>query len=247
MNLLKNLLLAGMRKRLPGFGFTTLKLYAGGIITKNKFGVRMQLNPYEAVEGSVLFDGYFDEPVLQAITENLLANEVFWDIGANVGLHTLTVKKIKPDVECIAFEPFYKNFERLCFNQALNPDLQVLKYNLALADQSKIEKLYTSFNNSGRTSLQPLQDSLTTEIFIPTVTGDSLIQSAVPRPHVIKLDTEGTELAILQGCLKLLQESQLRVVVYESFTQQTEIEKFLMSFGFSIKPIDSLSNFIAVR
>jgi FkbM family methyltransferase len=247
MNLLKNLLLGGMRRRLPGFGFTTSKLYPAGIITANKFAVRMQLNPYEAVEGSVLFDGYFDEPVLQAITENLRANEVFWDIGANVGLHALTVKKIKSDVECIAFEPFYKNFERLCTNQALNPDLPVVKYNLALADKSTIEKLYTSLNNSGRTSLQPLQDSVTTEIFVSTVTGDGLIQSGVPQPHVMKLDTEGTELAILHGCLELLQKNQLRVIVYESFTQQMDIEKFLKSFGFNVKPIDSLGNFIAVR
>jgi len=247
MNPVKSFLLAGMRNRLPGFGFVTSKLYPNGIIAYNKFGVRMKLNPYEAIEGSVLFDGYFDEPVLQSLIEHLNDKDVFWDIGANVGLHALTVKKIKPDVQCFAFEFFYKNFERLCINQSLNAHLSIQKYNLALAERPGIEKLYTTHNNAGRTSLQPLQDAHTTEIFVTTIKGDDLILSGAFQPHVIKLDTEGTELAILQGCIKILQQNILRVVIYESFTQQSEIERFLQDFGFIVKPIDSLSNFIATR
>lgn len=247
MSLLKNILLAGMRKRLPGFGFTTFKLYPQGVITSNKYGVRMQLDPYEAVEGSVLFDGYFDEFVLDHVVKNIKQGDVFWDVGANVGLHSFTIKKLVPTIECFAFEPFYKNFARLCTNQNLNPQLKINKYNLALADHAGIETLYTSENNAGRTSLTPLQNATPTEIHINTLTGDDLLHLGVPQPNIIKLDTEGTELAILQGFNKLLKDNKVRAILYESFSQQIEIEKYLSDFDFTVTPIDRLSNFIAIR
>jgi len=247
MSLIKNILLAGMRRRLPGFGFATSKLYPQGVITSNKYGVRMQLDPYEAVEGSVLFDGYFDEPVLDHLVKNAKQGDVFWDVGANVGLHSFTIKKLAPTLECFAFEPFYKNFARLCINQNLNPHLKINKYNLALANRAGIEALYTSENNAGRTSLNPLQNSTPTQIHINTLTGNELLLLGVPQPTIIKLDTEGTELAILQGCNELLKNTNLRVILYESFSQQAEIAHYLNDFGFTVTPIDSLSNFAATR
>jgi len=247
MSLLKNILLAGMRRRLPGFGFVTSRLYPQGIITANKYGVRMQLDPYEAVEGSVLFDGYFDEPVLDQLVKNIRQDDVFWDVGANVGLHTFTIKKLAPTLTCFAFEPFYKNFARLCVNQNLNPHLKISKYNLALASNAGIETLYTSANNAGRTSLNPLENSTPTEIHISTVTGDDLLRLGIAQPNIIKLDTEGTELAILRGCKDVLKANKLRAVLYESFSQHEAIAQYLTDFGFKVTPIDSLSNFIATR
>lgn len=247
MNLMKSMLVVGMRKRWPGFGFMTSKIYPQGIITNTKHGVRLQLDPYQAVEGTVLFDGYFDESVLNTLIQHLKPGEVFWDVGANVGLHTFTVKKLLPTVQCLAFEPFYKNFERLCVNQSLNPELKIEKYNMALASKTAIETQYTSDNNAGRTSLQPLPDARSTEIYINTIRGDDLIDLGLPKPHVMKLDTEGTELKILQGCSRLLTSSNLRLIIYETFSQQKEIDQYLTEFGFSITPIDTLSNFMAIR
>ncbi|MBN8577353.1 MAG: FkbM family methyltransferase [Cytophagales bacterium] len=247
MNPLKSILLAGMRRRLPGFGFATAKLFPSGIIATNKYGVTMQLNPYEAVEGSVLMDGYFDEPVLNGILMHLQPDDVVWDVGANVGLHSLAIKKLKPTAHVYAFEPFSRNFERLCINQQLNPDLPIHKFNLALGTRVSIAKLYTTPRNAGRTSLQPLQHTQTTEVAVATIAGDDLVLHQVPQPQVIKLDTEGTELEILKGCASILKDTALRVVIYESFTQQQEIKTLLSSHGFTIKAIDTVSNFIAIR
>ncbi len=247
MSLFKNILLAAMRRRLRGFGFLTSKLYPNGIIAKNKFGVKMRLNPYEAVEGSVLFDGYFDESVLNRLIENLREGEVFWDVGANVGLHSFTIKKLMPSIECCSFEPYHRNFEKLCFNQSLNPQTLVNKYNLALGSEPGIAKLYSTINNAGRTSLSPLQNSFTTDVYVDIVTGNQLVEWGVSEPHVIKLDTEGTELAILQGCKGIFQRDRSRIVIFESFSQTDEIVKFLSQFGFKVTPIDSLGNFVAIR
>lgn len=244
---LKNILLAGMRKRWIGFGLVTSKFYPQGIISTNKFGVSMKLNPMEAIEGSVLFDGYFDEPVLLALQKNMNADGILWDVGANVGLHSFTIKKLIPSMNCYAFEPYYKNFERLCINQRLNPDLSIHKLNLALDKQPGLVKLYSTPNNAGRTSIHSLHNSFATDVYAYATTGDSLINAGIPEPNVIKLDTEGNELAILQGCTHILENSKLHTIIYESFDLQQDLENHLKRFGFAVNPIDRLGNFVATR
>lgn len=246
--MMKNILTFGMRKRWPGFGFITKKFFAEGIVATNKYGTTLRLDPYEAVEGSVLFDGYFDEAVLLALKDNLKPGEVFWDIGANVGLHALTIKKLMPTVQCHAFEPFYKNFARLCVNQQLNPASPVHKYNLALSDKRSVETIHTTLNNSGRTSIHALQNAASTDVTIFTTTGDELISLGVPSPHVIKLDTEGSELAILTGCKGLLEKpNQVRAIIYESFDTDKKLEQLLSGYGFTITSLDTSDNFLAKR
>jgi FkbM family methyltransferase len=246
--MIKSILKFGMRKRWPGFGFVTKKFFPEGIVATNKYGTILKLDPYEAVEGSVLFDGYFDEAVLVAIKDNLKPGEVFWDIGANVGLHSFTIKKLMPTVQCHAFEPFYKNFARLCVNQQLNPDSQISKYNLALSDKRSIETIHTTVNNSGRTSIYALQNAASTDVTIFTTTGDEIISLGVPAPHVIKLDTEGSELAILAGCKMLLEKTnQVHTIIYESFDTDGKLEQLLSDYGFTITSLDATDNFLAKR
>lgn len=246
--MIKNLLKFGMRKRWPAFGFITKKLFPEGLITSSKYGAMLQLDPYEAVEGSVLFDGYFDEAVLLAMRDNLKRSEVVWDIGANVGVHAFTIKKLLPDVQCHAFEPFYKNFARLCINQQLNPDCQIFKYNIALSDKRNVETIHTTVYNSGRTSIHALEHATSTGISIFTTTGDELISLGVPAPHVIKIDTEGNEFAILTGCRTLLEKpNQLRAIIYESFNTDNKLEQLLSGYGFTITRLDATDNFLAKR
>ncbi|HEU5292733.1 MAG TPA: FkbM family methyltransferase [Cyclobacteriaceae bacterium] len=246
--MIKSILKFGMKKRWPGFGFVTKKLFPEGIVAQNKYHTTFLLDPYEAVEGSVLFDGYFDEGVLIAMQDSLRPGDVFWDIGANVGLHSFTIKKLIPTIQCHAFEPFYKNFARLCTNQELNPGAQVFKYNLALSDRRGIETIHTTINNSGRTSIHALQNAASTDVAIFTTTGDELISLGVPAPHVIKLDTEGSEFAILTGCKTLLEQpNQVRAIIYESFEKDKKLEQLLSSYGFKITSLDARDNFLAKR
>lgn len=247
MMLMKSILKFGMRRRWPGFGFVTSQLYPRGIVSKTKYDFHMILNPYQAVEGSVLFDGFFDEPVLLAIKSHLKENDVFWDIGANVGLHSFAVKKLMPKVECVAFEPFHENFERLCANQALNKDLQITKCNVALSDDKRVVDFYTTANNAGRTGINPMEGSVITGVKGITITGDELVKMNVPSPNVIKLDTEGSELAILKGCKNILADKKLRAVIYESFDQASSVARVLTESGFDVQPLDDRDNFIAIR
>lgn len=247
MSIIKSALLFGLRRRYRGFGYVTSKLYKQGIIASNKFGVKFSLDPYDAIEGSILMDGYFDEPVLQALLAQLKEGDTFWDVGANIGLHALTIKKLNPSVNCYCFEPFYSNFGRLAKNNLLNPATEINKYNFGLAAEHSVESIHTTLNNHGRSSLNFINNSQATGINVATLPGDFLLQKGIPSPNVIKIDTEGFEFSVLTGCMKLLESKELRAIVYEAFTDQSTISSFLANFGFRVSPIDQIDNFLAVR
>ena len=67
----------------------------------------------------------FAEPVFDArerafLVERLPRGGVFLDIGASMGIYTLTVAARRPDVRVIAFEPIADVADRLSFNLAAN-------------------------------------------------------------------------------------------------------------------------------
>jgi FkbM family methyltransferase len=247
MSIVKSVLLFGLQRKYCGFGYATSKLYKQGIIASNKFGVKFSLDPYDAIEGSILMDGYFDEPVLHALVGQLKEGDTFWDVGSNIGLHSLTIKKLKPSINCYCFEPYYLNFARLVKNSLLNPALEIIKYNFGLAVEHSVEGIHTTLNNHGRSSLNAMTNSQPTNVNVATLPGDFLLQKGVPLPNVMKIDTEGFEFSVLKGCIKLLESNELRAIVYEAFTDQSTISSFLTNFGFKVSRIDQIDNFLAVR
>jgi FkbM family methyltransferase len=236
----------GIKKRIKGFGYITSKIYRQGIIAKNDFGIRLMLDPYQLIDYEVLEKGYFDREVLDALVLHLKKGDIFWDIGANMGLHSYTVKKLR-DVECHSFEPFYANFNRLISNQLLNPGLHVNKYNFGLSDKISIVQLYSTTGNHGITGFSPKSISSPTGAHSLAVTGDFLISKGFAVPDVIKIDTEGHELQVLRGCENLLKSPKLKAIIYETIDDRDAIRSLLEDHGFSISPLDTYDNFLALR
>ena len=48
---------------------------------------------------------YYQREVLDAILASLRDDGVLWDVGANVGLHVITAKRLRPQETVVAFEP----------------------------------------------------------------------------------------------------------------------------------------------
>lgn len=218
------------------------------VIGNNKYGVKLNLNFLEYIDDKIIRNGYFDQQVLDSILSRIKDKDVFWDIGANIGIHSLTIKKLKPKVKCIAFEPYYKNFHNLYDNVAINPQLNIVMVNLALGDKLGLSSLYTTENNSGRTGV--LKAPLTTliNIKIPVFSSDILIKSdLVPIPNIIKIDTEGNELAVLKGLGSFLNDSTIHTIIFESFDNSHEIINYLKLHNFTSSSIDNIGNYMAVR
>ena len=224
------------------------------VLTKHNLLVR--LNPYEYIDGFVLRYGYYEEEVLCAILENLKPGDVFWDVGANLGLHSLTVALTRKDVRVHAFEPNPSMAELIRSGTSLN-HLQVEVEQIALDSADGVAKFFVHEGNAGRSSLINWDsDSSLKQIDVTTARGEGLVgRSEIPAPNVMKIDVEGSEGRVLTGLGGLLFNSNLRAIVLEdSVHESSEPKRLLRDAGFSLTPLNrreatghNLENYLARR
>lgn len=145
--------------------------------------------------------------VLEDLIKELRPDDVFFDIGAGLGLHTcLPAKKIR-DGKVIAVEPDPRNLGQLKKNIRLNrlDNIRILK--LALADFEGTSEFngYTINQSSDETGLR-----------VNSAVGDNLVsQGQVPQPDVIKIDVEGSEPLVIKGLKNVLRDEACRLLYCE--------------------------------
>ncbi len=162
------------------------------------------------------------EPWTVQVIETLEPGEVFYDIGANVGSYTLLARARKLVV--VAFEPIAENYATLIRNLALNSMLdQVIVIPLALGPMVGLTWIHISDMRSGAASHLMTSDTQKRSYhkqLLPVMTGDKLLELYdLPRPHALKIDTDGSEPDVLRGLEETLKGEQLRVMMIELHDQ----------------------------
>jgi FkbM family methyltransferase len=153
--------------------------------------------PAEARNQSLLLDQY--EPAVAARIRALLSlGMVFCDVGANLGVFSLLASRLVGDSgRVLAFEPVPANYEVLKRNVELNGCTNVRIVTKAVSDQPGTATIHLS-EFCGCHSLLPHPAKETgTILSIEAVRLDSLPE--LRRIDLLKIDTEGTELQVLQS------------------------------------------------
>jgi len=198
----------------------------------------------------ILRTGEYETEVSAALSESLGPNEVFWDIGANTGYHSVLIKSLIPSTQVVSFEPNPEVFLRLIENQRIN-GFGDRSLPIALGAEIGVQRLHVVDNgNSGLTTLKPSSHiNYDSQLDILTLTGDFAVENfLVPFPDAIKIDVEGSELDVLKGMPGILQNSPPHTIIFEALNTRSlgEIQKLLESFDFSAPmPIDDSHNFIS--
>lgn len=174
-----------------------------------------------------------------AMLKDLRADDVLYDIGANVGMVTLHAASI---CRTVAFEPDPSFRHRLQVNSALNPDRPFTLEPLAISASDGTVMLYTDGDEGTSPSLVHQRG----ENGSVTVTGrslDSLIaEGRLPRPTVIKLDIEGAEILAINGASELLghpdKPRALFIEVHDTFlpgfgSSADDVYALLERFGYT--------------
>lgn len=136
------------------------------------------------------------------IEEHLLDNDVFYDIGANIGAYSLVAAAVRPKASVFAFEPSFANFAQLSRNVLLNGANEIITpVHIALSDHTGIVSLHLSSVSPGAADHGVADDFAGgLSIKVPAVSMDDLAsQLGFPPPTIVKLDVDGVEFAILQG------------------------------------------------
>jgi len=152
-------------------------------------------------------------------------NDIFYDVGANVGLYSIYAGVQKPKVDIHSFEPLHSNYRILNENILLN-NLQenISAYCFALSDEHIIDKIYVPHTNTGGAFVNFGDNvSFDKKKFIPkfkqamiSFSLDQLIENYnIPVPNHVKIDVDGLEEKIIKGSLKLLKNSNLKSILIE--------------------------------
>jgi FkbM family methyltransferase len=139
------------------------------------------------------------------------------DVGANIGFHTMLMASLVGESGCIeAFEPSYENILEIQANQDSN-QFNNIKIHQKVLGQYPDETLQYVFNpsDSGTSFVSNGNDSSGLDVRpMKAATLDEALVGA-KLIKVIKMDVEGSELAILKGSNRLLKEGIVKYWIVE--------------------------------
>lgn len=162
------------------------------------------------IGASLAYYGEYTENELGMLRNFINPTTVVYDIGANIGVHTVGFAKSAKHV--YAFEPNNNNFKLLDINTT--HDHNVTLFDCAISNSvgtAKIEQYELgSIGNFGECKLSDIGQDC------PMTTIDQLVaDNEIEPPHVVKIDVESHELEVLQGMEKTIKEN-LPVIFYEA-------------------------------
>lgn len=129
------------------------------------------------------------------------AKGIVYDIGANIGTHTLAFAR-KAD-QVYSFEPQLLTYYTLCANLLLNNVFNVTAHNFALSSSTGHSLMWTPDPTIRNASAGIAIGDGQSRIAIARL--DDL---GLPVPYFIKIDVEGHELEVLRGAQKTLASVQ---------------------------------------
>jgi len=180
------------------------------------------------------------------LLELLRDDTLFIDVGAHYGYYTLLVGTRYPKCKVISFEPVPENCEILRRNIELNQLKNVKVHNTALSNKNETRK----FNITEASDCSGFYEHPLTKVYkvveLEAVTLDSLIKEVPKVPVIIKIDTEGHEICVLEGMDKILRKATAVKLIVEfnpkclrtAGYEPSDLLKKILQFGFEIYFLD---------
>lgn len=181
-----------------------------------------------------------EEPATVAWLDRLTPDDVYWDIGANVGLYAIYAAKFRR-CRTVAFEPESQNYALLVDNILMNGvAANCLPAIIAVADRSEVSRLRVRYITKGGAfnmlqpaaagsdapppaSFQAAQMYEQHQGFDQLVFGcsvDELVnRHGLSAPTFIKLDVDGLEPNIVSGAMETIRSGSVRSILVELNTK----------------------------
>ena len=160
------------------------------------------------------------------IDKYLEKNDVFFDIGANVGVFTIYAAKKHKNISIYSFEPEASNLAVLKENIIKNNiSERAYMYGVGISDSDGLSKLHlqdfetgAALNTESKNHIDYSAVGKEPIIWaegIYTVSIDNFCDELNLVPSVIKIDTDGNEDKILLGASTILKHSSLKAIIIE--------------------------------
>jgi FkbM family methyltransferase len=191
------------------------------IIDAEVFGFRARFFPLDDLgDRHLLFlPGFFNDVEFTLLSQILQPDDVFVDIGANVGMFSLWASKfITAQGHILALEPNPVAYDRLRFNLSLNdPHGAVLPLHIGVADRESSFDLYVDPTNLGSASILSHSSGLPVQKIHCRPLLTILRENGFTRIDALKIDIEGAEALALNPFFQHAPRSLYpRVVIIET-------------------------------
>jgi FkbM family methyltransferase len=192
------------------------------------------------------------EPETLAWIDNFSQSDVFFDVGANVGMYSLYAAS--KGLKVLSFEPDALNFAILNLNIYCNKFSNLITaYSIPLHYKDCLSTFNTSMLWWG-SALNSFENSLDAwgQEYLPehsfgsySLPLDRIVFLLGIQPSHLKIDVDGNEFLVLKGSSAVLKSRTLRSILVEldmSSPSYKIIIDFILSFGFSLSTVTRSSH-----
>jgi len=189
----------------------------------NFYGIQYQGNLNNSVEFTLFYMGAFEKPLLLFLCDTMLklklsvggSKQSFFDIGANIGQHSLFMSLHADQVH--SFEPYYAVSQKLERHIELNGISNIQLHKVGLSNQQEELDFYApTGRNQGIGSFDAGTVSKGNKNLgkLALVRGDDyLAQNNLKDIALLKIDVEGFEKNVVTGLKDTLERSRPVIVV----------------------------------
>jgi FkbM family methyltransferase len=180
--------------------------------------------------------------VNELILSSLKEDDVFLDVGANIGYYSVLAGKIIGDSgRVISVEPVPSTAEVLNYNIKLNNLRNVKVIQKATWSNNQVITMYVPESFFGMASICNLHDA--DALDVEGITLDTVCEA--PEVNLLKIDAEGSEYQILEGARKTLEKT--RNVILEASSEKDKIIGLLREEQFKIRKLRFTSHVLAYK
>lgn len=180
--------------------------------------VTLTLKPTDIGHQQIAFLGYMERDVTIQLSSLASKGGLLVDVGANYGYYTCLWAAAKKSNQVVAFEASPRNLTALRTNVARN-DLSNSVSIIPSAAGRSIDRMRFSLGPESETGWGGLSlEEQDGQVEVDVVTLDGFFSSGESNQEiaVLKIDTEGADTWVLQGCEALLQAKRIRNIFFET-------------------------------
>jgi FkbM family methyltransferase len=186
----------------------------GDLVAAGPHGVRYLVDPSNPAETSIYLWGTY-EPEVMAVLERLLARgQTAIDVGANCGVITVMMAAlVGPLGRVVAIDPSPAACDRTRRQAQLNGLQNVEVHDVALGAAADRDSF--RMGRVGLGALPGVDAEFTTgrPIDVRVVTIDEIVGGSGNRVALVKIDTDGSEVAVLEGARDVLRRDRPALIV----------------------------------
>ena len=163
-------------------------------------------------------------------------NNVFFDIGSNIGIYALYAASLYPDYLIYAFEPVRMNYIRLMQNIEMNKFDNIIALPIAVYGITRIDKMQEIDNKIGHSGslINSCPDKIVQkEYLLPAITIDDFVDTWGVEPNHIKIDIDSGEYNLIIKSARTLRCSSIKSCLIEVNSHRSEICKIMQGCGFT--------------